>query len=608
MLSIKQARREALERQVERVQQRITILQAENDRYSQLRMAVFLGGVAASLVAFYALALVLGVMLFISTVVVFSGILYGHRRVQRGLLQHRLWLKIKQGHVARMALDWEHIPQPPATGSDAGHPFEIDLDMTGERSLHQLVDTSVSEEGSRRLREWLLTTLPNARQIEKRQSLIRAMRPLVLFRDKLTLAARIATGGREQRIQGWRVQAWFNQNPPVESLRPVVTLAAGLAALNIVLFLLYAGGMLPPLWLGTFALYGLVWGRQWQPISDFFQHALSLYHTLDRLQAVFVYLETHGDQKPFREICQPFLDQEKRPSRYIRRINRVLAAASLQGNPILWLFVNLIVPWDLYFAHRLNQAKAEVAALIPTWLDAWYELEALDSLANFAYLNPDTVFPELMKDQPAMFEAKDLGHPLISDEQKVSNDFTLGELGELVIVTGSNMAGKSTFLRTLGTNLALAYAGGTVNASSFKTSLFRLYTCIKISDSINDGISYFYAEVKRLKGLLDVLRSDHPHPVFFLIDEIFRGTNNRERLIGSRSYIRSLVQQRGIGLLATHDLELVKLDEEFPQISNYHFREAIQDGRMVFDYQLRPGPCPTTNALKIMALEGLPIA
>jgi len=170
------------------------------------------------------------------------------------------------------------------------------------------------------------------------------------------------------------------------------------------------------------------------------------------------------------------------------------------------------------------------------------------------------------------------------------------------------MSGKSTFLRTLGVNLCLAYAGAPVDASSFQTTLFRLFTCIRVSDSVTDGYSYFYAEVKRLKALLVELEQPDGFPLFFLIDEIFKGTNNRERLIGSRAYIKALVGRNCIGVISTHDLELVKLADSIPQVTNAHFREEVIDTHMVFDYLLRPGPSPTTNALKIMQMEGLPVS
>ncbi|MHB8752294.1 MAG: MutS family DNA mismatch repair protein, partial [Aggregatilineales bacterium] len=265
----------------------------------------------------------------------------------------------------------------------------------------------------------------------------------------------------------------------------------------------------------------------------------------------------------------------------------------------------------LFFAFLFDRARVELKTLLPGWLDIWFELEALGSLANFADLNPEYVFPEVMaapSDKSSVFYARELGHPLIPDEQRVCNNVEIGALGQMLLITGSNMSGKSSLLRTVGVNLCLAYSGAPVLARALRVPLFRLFTCIKISDSVTDGVSYFYAEVKRLKALLDALtQSTDGLPLFFLIDEIFRGTNNRERLTGSRAYIRALVGHNGIGIVSTHDLELVKLADEISHIHNYHFQETVVEGRMIFDYKLQPGPSPTTNALKIMRLAGLPV-
>jgi DNA mismatch repair ATPase MutS len=271
--------------------------------------------------------------------------------------------------------------------------------------------------------------------------------------------------------------------------------------------------------------------------------------------------------------------------------------------------LQLIVPWDFYFSYRLSRCKAAVTPLIPIWVDVWTELEALVSLANLAWLHQEYCIPDFQSSgQGGVFVAKDLGHPLITCDRKVTNDFELGTDKSIAIITGSNMAGKSTFLRTLGINLVLAYAGGPVSATHFAVSYFRIFACIKVSDSLADGLSYFYAEVKRLKAILDSVKN-HPDAVHFvLIDEIFRGTNNRERRIGSQSYIRALAELPVIGAVATHDLELIRLEQEIPAVANYHFREEIVDGRMVFDYRIHPGPCPTTNALRIMEIEGLPVS
>jgi DNA mismatch repair ATPase MutS len=334
-----------------------------------------------------------------------------------------------------------------------------------------------------------------------------------------------------------------------------------------------------------------------------------LERALSRFTAVFQYLErrSYRTTPGLERICAPFLDKKRRPSAEMRKLEGLAAALGLRTNALLWLLAHALVPWDFIFTHRLELVRKELAHLLPRWLDAWYELEALNSLANFAYLNPDYVFPQILDQESQDFTANSLGHPLLKRENKICNDFQLDRAQKVVILTGSNMAGKSTFLRTVGVNLCLAYAGAPVNASRMQTSLFRIFTCIKVSDSVQDGLSYFYAEVKRLQALLAATEVADPRAVLFLIDEIFRGTNSRERLIGSRSYIRALTERNALGLVATHDLELVKLADEIKGVANFHFREEVQEGKMVFDYKLRPGPCPTTNALHIMRLEGLPV-
>jgi DNA mismatch repair ATPase MutS len=353
-------------------------------------------------------------------------------------------------------------------------------------------------------------------------------------------------------------------------------------------------------------VYGLLYGWQWRQLGSLFDEALTLSAALRRLRAVMRELERYdfGARERLKQLCAP-VQGEHRPSRLLRQVSWIAAAASLQRSPIVWLMINLIVPWDLFFADRLARSRADLAAHAPRWLETLHELEALNALAAFAYLNPDAVVPKIEADA-VLFDGSGLGHPLIPAATKVTNDFRLDEAGQLIILTGSNMSGKSSFLRTLGVNLRLAYAGSVVDANALRIGLFRVYTSIRVSDSLADGFSYFYAEVRRLKGLLDARQSDGS-PLFYLIDEIFRGTNNRERLLGSRSYLRSLVGGRGMGVVATHDLELIQLADESPLIANYHFREDVVDGEIVFDYRLHEGPSPTTNALKIMALAGLPV-
>ncbi|HMU56562.1 MAG TPA: MutS family DNA mismatch repair protein, partial [Nitrospira sp.] len=221
------------------------------------------------------------------------------------------------------------------------------------------------------------------------------------------------------------------------------------------------------------------------------------------------------------------------------------------------------------------------------------------------FLHPTYVWPSRVPETAVRAVA--LGHPLIPARNRVANDLELSGLGSIHLITGSNMSGKSTFLRTIGINLCLAQAGAPVCAARLDWSPVRLACCIRVDDSLDAGLSFFYAEVKRLKTILDAIGDRAAPPVLFLIDEIFKGTNNRERLIGSRAYITALSTGNGFGLVSTHDLELTDLEKDIPSLINAHFQETVTGGTLSFDYKLRPGPCPTTNALKIMEMEGLPV-
>ena len=610
-MATRERRRAALGRQVARLEGRIGQLQAHSNRLSWARLGVFAGGFALSGLLFF----LRGPLLWLPALTVWLG-LFGfvvgiHRRVDAAIRRFTLWRDLKQGHLARMALDWAALPVPEVPPPPPGHPFAGDLDLTGERSLLQLVDTTVSLGARLRLQGWLMDADPVLEKVQRRQNLVRALRPLSLFRDRLTLQALLA---HEQGGVQWKPQtllAWLAHEPHEGANRAWVVALATLGVVNLALLLASVLFAAPPLWFVGVALYFLIYLLRGREAAHVFEEAMSLQDALQQLAVVFSFLERErfAGVKPLRELCAPFRRENRPPSQFLRRLGTVVAAAGLSRNPVLWLLLNVFFPWDFAFAYWLQQVRSEVASRLPGWLDLWFELEAASALANLAYLNPQYTFPHvaLRRDDAAPFEARQIGHPLIPFGDKVCNHFRAGNLGEVQLITGSNMAGKSSFLRTVGINLCLAYAGGAVDAASLETDLFRLFTAIRVADSVTDGISYFYAEVKRLKALLAALEQDEERPLFFLIDEIFRGTNNRERLLGSRAYIRALVGQNGVGLIATHDLELVQLADEMPQVSNFHFRDFVESGRMRFDYRLRPGPSPTTNALKVMAVEGLPV-
>ena len=617
LVDAKQARLEAIERQIERLQRIQHILDARSNRLGWTRVGIFFGGALLSVLAYLLVGWWLLITCAAVTLVVFSIAVYFHQRLTRAITRHTILMRIKSTQVARIRLDWERIPPPRFNDASLEHPFEIDLDITGRHSLHQLLDTASSSEGSQRLREWLLATTPDLQVIQKRQALVQELAPLVVFRDRVSMKSMLATRNQGQQWEGKRLLNWLDERRPTPSLLPLLFLSLALSISTVTLFVLNLFALIPQYWIIALLLTILYLFVTKNQRGDVYEDANFVSDSLAQLSAIFEYLESYhyGEHKHLKELCQPFfVEQALKPSALLNKVARIATAATLQKNMLLWIVVNMLVPWDFYFAHRFNQYKGQLAGRLPTWLDTWFELEALHSLATFAYLNPEYTLPEVApcgaRQEQSALHTSGLGHPLIPSEQKVVNDFSMPGTGEIAIVTGSNMSGKSTFLRTLGINLCLAYAGGPVNARAFHTSLFRLFTCIKISDSVTDGYSYFYAEVRRLKALLTAIESGEQRgemPLFFLIDEIFKGTNNRERLIGSESYISALVGRNCLGVISTHDLELVKLEDRLPAIKNYHFREEVIDGRMVFDYVLRDGPCPTTNALKIMRMEGLPV-
>ncbi len=597
----------ALGRQVARLDRGLEALGRQSDRFSAIRMWLVLLGLPLVWGAFFLLRFWLGLILAAALAIAFGAVVRLHRRVEQARRDHARYRAIKAGHIARVRLEWDALPERPAS-APPDHPFAADLDLIGPHSLHRLIDTSITPEGSRRLLDWLLAPAPDPAAIARRQALIAELGPLVRFRERLTLAATRDERGLSAQWSGENLLRRLAAAPPPETLRPTLRLLLALAAADIALLALDILAGWPPLWAITVLAYVALTILRRDRVGDLFGDALALADGLRRLGAVLGVLETYpyGRHDRLKALCTPLLDRRARPTAFLRRVSTLASAASLQANFLLWLPVNLIVPWDVFFAWRLSQERAALAARLPAWLEVWYELEALNSLATFAYLNPEYTFPVFVAEEPPLFDARQLGHPLIPFQTRVCNDFLIRQ-GEVVIITGSNMSGKSSFLRAVGVALALAGAGSVVDAAALRLTPFRLFTSLRVTDSVADGISYFYAEVKRLRALLEALSTPEGPPLFFLIDEIFRGTNNRERLIGSRAYVRALSARGGTGLIATHDLELIHLADELPNVSNRHFRETVEDGRMRFDYILRPGPCPTTNALAIMALEGLPV-
>lgn len=598
-----------LNHQAARLRHKAEQLEGRSTRMSYFRLGYFLlaviglyfmAGTQSDALFFGSLALLLTGFLYLITV---------HRKITHYRDQLNALADIKEMHVGRLELQWERLSPHWYSVQAPDHPFADDLNITGRFSLHHLLDSAVYEGGSKRLADWLLQEDPELQPIIERQKLVQELTPLSLFRDRIQVNARM--NRMEESDKDWTLEKllmWM-RTPRNTSFKGTLAILSLLSITNVILLFTATAGLTGPYVLFTFLAYVGFYNFNSHKIADLYDASYQIKKQLDHFSSILVYVEqfTFKKDSGLRNFLQDFKTQGSSPSDYMRKVSRLAGAASLRKNQVLWPLVNMVLPWDMFFSMKMEELKIALEPRLSHWLDTFYELEALNSLAAFNDLNPEYTFPVLDEHAAPLLDAKALGHPLIPHHQKVTNHFKVEEGEDLFLITGSNMAGKSTFLRTVGVNLCLAFAGAPVNATQFTSRPFRLFTSINVKDSLEQGLSHFYSEVRRLRRLLDELKGGGGHPLFFFVDEIYKGTNNRERFAGSAAFLKEVAGKKGVGMVSTHDLELATLEEEIPELSNWHFAETIEHGKMNFGYKLRPGPCPTTNALKIMEIEGLPV-
>ncbi len=600
-----------LVRRIDRIHTKIQTFQRKSKIFSNVRMVIFGMGVLLTWLAASYLGTLAAWLVFGSVLVVFLIVAFLHKRLEDWVFRFMHWQSLYQGQLARSQLDWSVIPYRKLPEQKSQKPLEVDLSLTGLRSLHHLLDCTISDQGSILLADWISQSEPDLENISKRQKWIKELVKFPFFCMRFHLVFSLAS---KEKIHGDQVTSWLNIPFDSKRLRWSLPTAILLTMLNLGLFIanIYYG--LPAYWLISMVLYLIFYNFTGRENSELLNSIAAIDVELGKLKPVFQYLEgTNYRNKPgLRVLCEPFYQPDIAPSRELRRLKWVTAAAGLRMNPVTGFLLNIFLPWDYIWASLAAYQRERLELRFPVWLDHLFQLEALLSLANFLRFQTGYSFPTITTESPVVLRARKVSHPLLSIKSRVANNFQIDEIGDIALITGSNMAGKSTFLRTIGINLCLAYAGSAVLAEEWHSLPMQLHSCIQISDSIGDGFSYFYAEVKCLSNLLNKLvqntfEETNHSPVLYLIDEIFRGTNNRERLTGSLAYLKAAIQGNGVGLIATHDLELAYLSLQTQKVRNFYFCDRVENGRLVFDYLIRNGISPTTNALKIMAMEGLPV-
>lgn len=482
---------------------------------------------------------------------------------------------------------------------EAAHPYASDLDIFGPGSLFELISRARTRAGEQRLAEWFLAPSSPA-AINERQKAIEDLRLRLDLREDLALLGDDTRSAIDDRS----LTAWGAAESTLTS-RAVPVAAALLGLTTFVTIILWFAFSYRTLALAALFAESIFIFIYRQRVAQTIAEVDRPCRDLRLLAGILARLEEEPlDSGPLARIRRNLEVAGEAPSRQIARLSRLIDILDSVRNQFFapFAFV-LLIPTQIAFA--IDRWRAASGRSIQPWIDAVAELEALSSLASFAFENPDHVFPEIVENGRC-FEATGLGHPLLPAARCVRNDINLGEPLRVLIVSGSNMSGKSTMMRTIGINAVLAYAGAPVRATRLRLSPLAIGASIHIQDSLQSGASRFYAEITRLKQIVELTRGERP--LLFLLDEILSGTNSHDRRIGAEAIIRGLVERGAIGLTTTHDLALTKMVEPLGErATNVHFEDHLEDGRMVFDYRMQPGVVTHSNALELMRAVGLEV-
>jgi hypothetical protein len=535
---------------------------------------------------------------------VFAGVAMLHARVLTRKAEQEAREAVHRRHVARAVLAFHELSPRDVGALPEGHVYAADIDLVGEASLMTRVDCCRTRRGHETLTDWLAAPA-DTETILARQQAVEELCPRVALREDLEAAGAVAFGkdvlDASPFVEFTERQPWLSKQPFMLGLIHVAPLSV------LGTFIAARLGLAPDaIWAGLLTLQCvLVFGtaRRANDVFDLVAARRGYVEAFGRMLGV---AERASFEAPLLVSLQGRLRVgERPPSSYMARLDRWAGLAEFRTQFPVHFFINLATCWDLHVLWRLESWNEQVGQGIADAFEALGELEALSSLAALGWVDLAATMPELAE-PGAPFEAEGLSHPLIAHELRVANDVTLRGSGTALIVTGSNMAGKSTLLRAVGLNIALALAGGPVTARRLRVPQVRLRASMRIDDSLQRGASYFHAEVQKLRAVVE--QAGEGAPIFFLLDELFRGTNARARHLGARSVLRHLLERGGSGLVATHDVALADLEEEQPdKVHNVHFTDTMHDGEMVFDYRLRDGVVLTSNALRILALAGIDV-
>jgi hypothetical protein len=558
-----------------------------------------LGGVTLILIGLALAAKVISVFWVTAPLLAFVILAVIHERVLRKLRRCSRTVAYYQRALARVDNRWMGTGETGERFQNASHPYSRDLDLFGEGSSYQLLCIARTRAGQETLASWLLA--PSAPElICARQAAVAELRSRLDLREDLAILVEEA----RSLASAEALAAWGEGEPLLGSrrLRWASAILAGLWVASLVAWFVWGLWYVAVLVSMVNKIFGACYRRR---VASAVSAAESAVHDLGLLAGVLARLETERFATPLlSDLREALQSQGWPPSRWIARLKGLMEYLDSRRNLIV-SSINPFVLWTLQCACAVEAWRRQTGPALRRWLATVGEFEALSSLGGYAYEHPADVFPEFTGTSPC-FEAQGLAHPLLPNRDAIRNDLLLSGDLRVLIISGPNMAGKSTFVRAVGINAVLAQCGAPVRARRLRLSPLAVGASICVLDSLQGGISRFYAEIRRLKQIADLTQG--PRAVLFLLDEFLQGTNSHDRRLGAEAMVRSLVERGAIGLVTTHDLSLTEIAEKIgAHAGNGHFEDRLEDGKLIFDYRLQPGVVKTSNALDLMRSIGLDV-
>ena len=512
-------------------------------------------------------------------------------------------VNINQKGIERVNGGWNKFQEDGSEFAVEEHPYSGDLDIVGHSSLFQWINTAATYMGRLKLRDYLLKPLKDTSEIKTRQEAVKELSKEIEVRQRINAEAMLIG---EKSSNPEELLKWA-ETPEIKVdtlLLKLLINVLTLAFFTIMFLLIFTDIISYKYMLGIIAINIAVLGLGNKKLSGNldtihkYKDGIRIYERIIRIIE-----DKEFSSSAVTQLKESFYaDGGKKASEVIGELKTISDLISDRRNAG-YLIIDIAFLWDFRIASMLYKWKSRYGKYLKSWLEIIGEVEAIGSLANIAFENADWCFPEVHS-EGVILKAENLGHPLLG-QRRVTNDITIREQGSVLLITGSNMSGKSTFLRTVGINLVMSYCGAPVCAAGFSSLIMDVYSCMRVSDNLEKSISSFYAEILRIKMIVSA--SKEKNKIFFLLDEIFKGTNSIDRHQGATVLIKQLSAKGASGMVSTHDLELGELDREMSKVSNYHFQEHYKNGELSFDYKLKKGISTTRNAMHIIRLAGIDV-